>query len=113
MLRRRVRFGPSRERDRAIADAADVDGALAQNRIVAECLEDALLQSLGAALFLDLVLLELVELRKIVGDGRAALVLRAFGATAADALRPSAEPAHALCRFHPNGQAAHLAQPNA
>ena len=55
-------FDPAGQLDHAVADRADVDGALGENRIVAERLEHALLERLVVVLGLELVFLDVLEL---------------------------------------------------
>ena len=79
MLRFILRFDPPGELDDAFADGADVDGAFAEYRIVAEGLEHALLERLVVFLRLDLVLLVLLEILVLdVGIGASEACARAL-----------------------------------
>src|SRR5678815_376973 len=62
-----VVFDPAGQLDHAVVERTDVDGALAENRIVTEGFEDAFLQRLVVARAFDFVLLDVIELVFLLG----------------------------------------------
>jgi hypothetical protein len=107
VIRLLLAVDPSRELDRLLADAADVDRALGEDRIVAERLEDALLQCFVRHSFILQLVVVVLELAEVVGDDRGGqrFLLVASGAGAAlHRLHESTEPADALSDQHADGE---------